>query len=95
MASDKGLISLKSFFSYGLRGDFGFTHSVDTIKEKIRELIAGEPPGHPLSDDEIAVKLAGLGIRIARRTIRNYRKEMKISSSFIRKKENKIKGAKA
>lgn len=95
MASEKGLISLKSFFSYGLRGDFGFTHSVDTIREKIRELIAGEPPGHPMSDDGISVKLAGLGIRIARRTIRNYRKEMKISSSFIRKKENKIKGAKA
>jgi DNA-directed RNA polymerase specialized sigma54-like protein len=48
-----------------------------------------------MSDADISVKLADLGIRIARRTIRNYREEMKISSSFIRKKENKIKGAKA
>lgn len=94
IASEKGLISLKSFFSYGLKGDFGFTHSVETIKEKIRELITQEQPDHPLSDDDLSVKLANLGIRIARRTIRNYREEMKIASSFIRKKQNKIKGAK-
>ena len=94
IASEKGLISLKSFFSYGLKGDFGFTHSVETIKEKIRELIAGEQPEHPLSDDDLSVRLANLGIRIARRTIRNYREEMNIASSFIRKKQNKIKGAK-
>jgi RNA polymerase sigma-54 factor len=94
IASEKGLISLKSFFSYGLKGDFGFTHSVETIKEKIRELITQEQPEHPLSDDDVSVKLANLGIRIARRTIRNYREEMKIASSFIRKKQNKIKGAK-
>ena len=94
IASEKGLISLKSFFSYGLKGDFGFTHSVETIKEKIRELITGEQPEHPLSDDDLSVRLANLGIRIARRTIRNYREELNISSSFIRKKQNKIKGAK-
>ncbi len=92
IASEKGLIPLKTFFSYGLKGDFGFTHSVDTIREKIRELIQQEPPEAPLSDDEIAGKLAGLGIRIARRTVRNYREEMAIPSSFVRKKEKKMKG---
>lgn len=91
MNSEKGLIPLKVFFSYGLKGDFGFSHSVDTIKDKILELIENEPPEKPLADDEIAVKLAGLGIRIARRTARNYREELKIPSSFVRKKENKIK----
>ncbi len=94
MTSDKGILSLKDFFSYGLKGDFGFSHAVGTIKDKIRELIAGEAPEKPLADDEIAVKLAGLGIRIARRTVRNYREEMNIPSSFVRKKENKIKGVK-
>jgi RNA polymerase sigma-54 factor len=91
MNSEKGLIPLKVFFSYGLKGDFGFSHSVDTIKDKILELIQNESPEKPLADDEIAVKLAGLGIRIARRTARNYREELKIPSSFVRKKENKIK----
>ena len=92
MTSEKGIIPLKVFFSYGLKGDFGFSHAVGTIKDKIRELIAGEAPEKPLADDEIAARLAGLGIRIARRTVRNYREEMKIPSSFVRKKENKIKG---
>jgi RNA polymerase sigma-54 factor len=94
MTSEKGIIPLKVFFSYGLKGDFGFSHAVGTIKDKIRELIQGETPEKPLADDEIAVRLAGLGIRIARRTVRNYREEMNIQSSFVRKKENKIKGVK-
>jgi RNA polymerase sigma-54 factor len=94
MTSENGIIPLKDFFSYGLKGDFGFSHAVGTIKDKIRELIQGEEAVKPLSDDEIAVRLASLGIRIARRTVRNYREEMNIPSSFIRKKENKIKGAK-
>jgi len=94
MTSEKGMIPLKDFFSYGLKGDFGFSHAVGTIKDKIRELITAEVPEKPLADDEIAAKLAGLGIRIARRTVRNYREEMNIPSSFVRKKENKIKGVK-
>jgi RNA polymerase sigma-54 factor len=94
MNSEKGLISLKDFFSYGLKGDFGFSHSVNTIKDKIQELIKNEPQEKPLADDEIALKLAGLGIHIARRTVRNYREELNIASSFVRKKENKIKGVK-
>lgn len=94
MTSEKGIISLKDFFSYGLKGDFGFSHAVGTIKDKIRELIQGEAPEKPLADDAIAFRLAGLGIHIARRTVRNYREEMNIMSSFVRKKENKIKGAK-
>ncbi|MDD8012624.1 MAG: RNA polymerase factor sigma-54 [Acidobacteriota bacterium] len=92
MTSEKGIIPLKVFFSYGLKGDFGFSHAVGTIKDKIRELIAAETPEKPLADDEIAVRLAALGIRVARRTVRNYREELKIPSSFVRKKENKIKG---
>lgn len=92
MASEKGVIPLKEFFSYGLKGDFGFSHAVGTIKDKIREMIQNEAPQKPLADDEIASRLAGLGIRIARRTVRNYREEMNIQSSFVRKKENKIKG---
>jgi len=91
IATEKGLVSLKSFFGYGLKGDFGFTHSVETIKDKIREIIAAEPAANPIADDEIARQLADLGIRIARRTVRNYREEMKIPSSFVRKKTQHLK----
>lgn len=93
IASDKGLISLKSFFTYGLKGDFGFKHSVETIRDKIKRIIEEEPKDSPLSDQEIAGKLNQLGIRISRRTIRNYRDEMNIPNSSKRKEEYKIKGA--
>jgi len=94
MTSEQGIIPLKVFLSYGLKGDFGFSHAVGTIKDKIRELITAEAADKPLADDDIAARLATLGIRIARRTVRNYREELNIASSFVRKKENKIKGGK-
>lgn len=85
MASEKGLISLKSFFSYGIKGEFGFKHSVETIKDKIKKIIDEEPKNNPLSDQQIAAKLSSYGIKISRRTIRNYRDEMVIHSSSKRK----------
>ncbi|MCP5054624.1 MAG: RNA polymerase factor sigma-54, partial [bacterium] len=81
MASEKGLISLKSFFSYGIKGEFGFKHSVETIRDKIKKIIEDEPKTSPLSDQHIAAKLSSLGIKICRRTIRNYRDEMNIPNS--------------
>lgn len=92
MASDRGLISLRSFFSYGIKGEFGFKHSVETVKEKILRIIEAEPRDHPLSDQMIAEQLNRLGIRISRRTIRNYREEMNLSNSSKRREEYKLKG---
>lgn len=90
MASDKGLISLKSFFSYGIKGEFGFKHSVETIKDKIKKIINEEPKNSPLSDQQIAAKLSGYGIKISRRTIRNYRDEMNIDSSSKRREQYRL-----
>jgi len=92
IASEKGLLSLKSFFSYGIEGEFGFKHSVETIKDKIKRIIEEEPSAKPLSDQEIALKMKNLGIRISRRTIRNYRDEMAIPNSSKRREEYKLKG---
>lgn len=90
IASEHGLISLKSFFSYGIKGEFGFVHSVETIKDKIHKIIDDEPKDRPLSDQAIAAKLSGLGIKISRRTIRNYRDEMNLPSSSKRKEKYKL-----
>ena len=92
IASDQGLISLKSFFSYGIEGEFGFKHSVETIKDKIKKIIEEEPATRPLSDQEIAEKMKALGIKISRRTVRNYRDEMNILNSSKRREEYKLKG---
>jgi len=92
MASEKGLISLKSFFSHGLKGEFGFSHSAETIKDKIKTMIDSENKCKPISDQEISNRLLELGIKIARRTISNYREELNILSSSKRKQEYKLKG---
>ncbi|MEN8154009.1 MAG: RNA polymerase factor sigma-54 [Acidobacteriota bacterium] len=92
IATDKGVLSLKSFFSHGLKGEYGFVHSVDTVKDKLKKLITEEPKNKPLSDQNLAVKLGELGIKISRRTIRNYRDEMNIVNSSERREEYKLKG---
>jgi RNA polymerase sigma-54 factor len=52
------------------------------VKERIRALIASET--RPLTDEEIARRLAAEGIRIARRTVTKYREEMHIPPSTAR-----------
>jgi RNA polymerase sigma-54 factor len=91
IATEKGLIGLKSFFSYGIKGEFGFKHSVETIRDKIKKIIDEESQDNPLSDQDIAAKLSGLGIKISRRTIRNYRDEMNLPNSSKRREDYKIK----
>lgn len=92
IASENGLINLKSFFSYGIKGEFGFKHSVETIKDKLHNVIKSEAKDNPLSDQDIVEKLSNLGIKISRRTIRNYRDEMNIPNSSKRREEYKLKG---
>ncbi len=94
IATEKGIISLKSFFSHGIKGDYGFIHSVDTVKERLKKLIEDEPKSKPLSDQSIAKDLNNLGIKISRRTVRNYREDLKISNSSVRKEEYKIRNQK-
>lgn len=54
-----------------------------TIKKKIIQIIANENTS-PLSDSSITTILRKQGIKIARRTINKYRKELKINSSYQR-----------
>jgi len=93
IATDKGLINMRSFFSYGIKGDFGFKHSVETIRDKIKKIIDEEPHDSPLSDLDIEMKLADLGIKISRRTIRNYRDEMHIPTSSRRREQYALKNS--
>ena len=90
MAAENGLIKLKSFFCHGIKGEFGFVHSVETIKDKITKIIEDEPKDKPHSDQHISQKMKELGITISRRTIRNYRTEMNILSSSKRKQKHNL-----
>ncbi|HET7685762.1 MAG TPA: RNA polymerase factor sigma-54 [Candidatus Limnocylindria bacterium] len=60
-----------------------FTASLG-VKDQIRKLIEAEEPRHPLSDQEIADRLAEEGIAIARRTVAKYRDELQILPARLR-----------
>lgn len=62
------------------------TVGAEEIKEIIRELISGEDPHHPLSDQAITNLLSMRDIHVSRRAVAKYRDAMGIWSSAQRKR---------
>lgn len=93
MMTPRGVFSLKYFFHKSLYGDFGEEVSSLRIKERIRKMIENEDRINPLSDIEIVDILAKENLKVARRTVAKYRKQLKISPSHIRKRKSKMEGA--
>ena len=81
----QGTFELKYFFTSSLRGGQGSEVSAESVKEKIREIIAKEDARKPLSDQYIAELLGKEQIDIARRTVAKYRELMGILPSSKRK----------
>jgi RNA polymerase sigma-54 factor len=84
----QGMVELKYFFNAGLqRTDLqGEMLSSVTVREMIRRMVAEEDSAHPLKDEEIAARLRGQQIMIARRTVAKYRAEENIPSASQRKR---------
>lgn len=81
----RGIFELKYFFSPGLETDSGEEASSTSIKEMLGQLIAGENPKKPYSDQKLAEMIQQRGINIARRTVAKYREQMHILSAKMRK----------
>lgn len=81
----QGLFELKFFFQSGLKGGNGEDVASESVKEKIRGIIAGEDPRKPYSDQYIAAMLSNASIDIARRTVAKYREAMGILPSSKRR----------
>lgn len=82
-----GVFPVKFFFQQGIQKKDGGLASAHSTQVLIRELVAGEDPSSPLSDEQIREKLKkGFGIHISRRTVAKYREFMHIPSSFKRKR---------
>ncbi|HEV7730955.1 MAG TPA: RNA polymerase factor sigma-54 [Candidatus Binatia bacterium] len=81
----QGTFELKYFFTSSLRSGHGEEVSAESVKEKIRTIIAKEDARKPLSDQYIAELLAKEQIDIARRTVAKYRELMGILPSSKRK----------
>ena len=78
MATPCGLFELKFFFSRGLAAEGGGACSPTAVRGLIRDLVAAEPAGAPLSDVALAQALAAQGLRVARRTVTKYRQQLRI-----------------
>jgi RNA polymerase sigma-54 factor len=81
----QGVYELKFFFSSGLKSGAGEVSS-ESVKDRIRDMVAKENPKKPLSDQAIVAALRAEGIDIARRTVAKYREMMNVLSSSRRKK---------
>ena len=81
----QGVFELKYFFSSGLRSGAGEVSS-ESVKDRIKQLIAEEDTKKPLSDQAIVNTLTAEGVDIARRTVAKYREMLGILSSSRRKK---------
>ncbi|MNJ92497.1 RNA polymerase sigma-54 factor [compost metagenome] len=81
----QGIYELKYFFNSGINSSDGDMAS-ESVKLKIKDLVAKEDVKNPLSDQKIVDLLKVDGIQIARRTVAKYRDMLKILPSSQRKK---------
>jgi len=82
-----GLVSMRSFFATAVHNSTGGQDVATTkVKQKIKELIAGENSSDPLSDQGLADILSEHDMKISRRTVAKYREELGIVSSAKRKR---------
>ncbi|MGE3975660.1 MAG: RNA polymerase factor sigma-54 [Bdellovibrionales bacterium] len=82
----RGIFELKYFFNSGIARTSGDALASESVKLKIKEMIAKEDPKSPLSDQKIVEILQKEGIEIARRTVAKYRDMLAILPSSKRKK---------
>jgi RNA polymerase sigma-54 factor len=81
----QGTFELKYFFTSSLQGADGEEVSAESVKDRIREIIAQEDPKRPFSDQHIAKMLGGERVGIARRTVAKYRGMMGVLPSSKRR----------
>jgi RNA polymerase sigma-54 factor len=83
----RGIHPLKFFFNSGTTDSAGRATSQVSIQQRLKDLVDGEDPAEPLSDDQLAALLEERhGVKIARRTVTKYRKALDIPSSSQRKR---------
>ncbi len=81
----QGVIELRRFFTEGMTNDDGEEVSTRIIKLKIKKMIGVEDSRTPLTDDQIADRLANEGQKLSRRTVAKYRDQMNIPGSRERR----------
>lgn len=83
--SPRGIHPLREFFVGGTESGSGETTSWDSVKARVRTLIAQEDKSKPLSDDQVVKVLAKEDITLSRRTVAKYRQQLNIAPARQRK----------
>jgi len=81
----RGLLPLKFFFTTAIETADGGEVSSRQVKHLLKELVEKEDSRKPLSDEALVRQINARGMKIARRTIAKYRKELGILPSHLRK----------
>ena len=75
-----GVFPLKSLFVRSAGGTQE-SASFDLVLQRLRELVAAEPPGAAYSDQQLASLLTEQGLPVARRTVAKYRQMLGIPTA--------------
>ncbi len=86
MHTPQGLLELKYFFHSSVRSYLGNDMSSVRVKQMIKKICKEENSAKPHTDDQIVKLLQGKDVKIARRTVTKYRKELQIPSTSKRRK---------
>lgn len=86
MNTPQGLFEMKYFFHSGIDSLGGRSLSSIAVKAMIKKIVDGESSNKPLTDQQIMKMLCDKGLKIARRTITKYRKELRLQPSSRRRK---------
>jgi RNA polymerase sigma-54 factor len=81
----QGIFELKYFFNSSINTSRGENVASESVKEKIRLILAEEDPQKPYSDQELVEILKKQDILIARRTVTKYREMLGVLPSTQRK----------
>ena len=85
MTTPQGTYELKYFFGSSLNTDAGGNASSTAVRALIKQLVAAESAGAPLSDSQLSGMLEEQGIQVARRTVAKYREALRIAPAGLRK----------
>lgn len=91
IGTPRGIFEMKYFFTAAIPSNRGGdSHSAESVRMRIRDLIGEEDPRKILSDDRIVDILKEEGIDIARRTVAKYREALRIPSSVQRRRQKRL-----
>jgi RNA polymerase sigma-54 factor len=84
----RGVLPLRAFFARGGAEHRDGSHvPAEAISAMIAELIAAERKAQPLTDKDLALRLAERGVSVSRRTVSNRRRDAGFPSAAQRRKE--------